>query len=77
MSDPITKFKNILLEAHMQNGGTITKLEANYTDRSSDQNKCRGCKHFQSPDKCDLVEGLISPNGWCKYFSSKESSEVK
>ena len=35
MNDPIRKFKNILLEAHMMSGGKISKLEAHYTDRGN------------------------------------------
>jgi hypothetical protein len=26
---------------------------------------CKGCKFFEAPSDCKLVEGSISPNGWC------------
>lgn len=68
MLDPIKKFKTIILEKHMLGGGTISKLEANYTDVASGQEKCKFCKHFDPPNSCNIVEGLINPDGWCKYF---------
>ena len=75
MNDPVRKFKNILLEAHMSDGGTISKLEANYTDNAVGQNKCKICSHFNMPDRCELVEGIISPEGWCKFFKQSKVQE--
>ena len=35
-----------------------------------DQN-CAGCSLFQSPSSCILVDGNISPNGWCRFYRKK------
>jgi hypothetical protein len=35
-----------------------------------DQN-CAGCALFQAPGSCTLLDGAISPTGWCKFFSKK------
>lgn len=75
MNDPIKKFKTILLEQTLREGGTITKLEANYTDTSISKNRCGICDHFQSPNSCEIVEGFIKPSGWCKYFKAKPLEE--
>lgn len=69
MNDPIRKFKNILLEAHMMSGGKISKLEAHYTDRGTPEENCGRCEHFEEPHYCELVEGTIDPHGWCKYYN--------
>ena len=29
---------------------------------------CKGCKLFEPPNACKSVEGVISPNGWCKLW---------
>jgi len=46
-----------------------TKASVNYTDKASMQNsRCDACRHFTKPRGCKLVEGDISPGGWCKLF---------
>jgi hypothetical protein len=32
---------------------------------------CEICAHFQPPSSCLLVDGSISPNGWCKFYKKK------
>jgi hypothetical protein len=33
--------------------------------------KCETCAVFQSPDACQLVDGTISAEGWCKVYRPK------
>ena len=47
-----------------------SKQEAQYQDAPKDGQQCSKCKHFKN-GKCDIVEGDISPNGWCKFFEAK------
>jgi hypothetical protein len=35
-----------------------------------DQN-CSNCSLFQPPKACQLIEGDVSANGWCKYWVKK------
>ncbi len=35
-----------------------------------DQN-CAGCTLFKAPSSCILVDGNISPNGWCRFYRKK------
>ncbi|HSC17946.1 MAG TPA: hypothetical protein VLC74_03435 [Rhizomicrobium sp.] len=35
-----------------------------------DQN-CAGCSLFKTPSSCILVDGNISPNGWCRFYRKK------
>jgi hypothetical protein len=29
---------------------------------------CSNCRLFEPPSACKSVEGVISPNGWCKIY---------
>jgi hypothetical protein len=29
---------------------------------------CGGCTFFRKPRSCQVVEGEISPTGWCRLF---------
>ena len=33
--------------------------------------QCDGCLLFQPPDGCQMVDGKISPTGWCKLWAKK------
>lgn len=77
MSDPISKFKKILLEAHLQSGEKISKLEANYTKHGLGNELCKNCRNFEMPNQCRIVEGIISPTGWCNYFDAGENLSEK
>ncbi len=44
---------------------------AKYQDHPQGQSKCSGCVQFQAPAACKVVEGKISPEGWCQLFAAK------
>jgi hypothetical protein len=52
-------------------GPKLSKEDAKYQDMPSGQQRCAGCVHFESPNACSVVEGTISPNGWCQRYSAK------
>jgi hypothetical protein len=33
--------------------------------------RCDACTYFQAPNACKMVEGEISPQGWCSLFAKK------
>ena len=33
--------------------------------------QCGNCSLFQPPGACTLVDGTISPSGWCKFWVKK------
>lgn len=49
----------------------IAKVSAGYEDRSKNDKHCAGCEHFQAPNGCTVVEGVISPRGLCRYYLPK------
>jgi hypothetical protein len=42
---------------------------AKYQDTPKDGLECDMCTLFQAPNACQVVEGAISPKGWCALFS--------
>jgi hypothetical protein len=48
-----------------------SKADAKYQDSPKDGQKCDQCVYFQAPNKCGVVEGDISPNGWSAMYNKK------
>jgi hypothetical protein len=43
-----------------------SKKQFKYQDKPGPKGqKCAGCRFFQKPNACTIVDGKISPNGWC------------
>jgi hypothetical protein len=42
-----------------------------YQDKPKGTQRCDGCNNFQPPNACKLVDGEISPQGWCSLFMKK------
>ena len=43
--------------------------QAKYQGTPKGDQRCDGCNNFQSPKGCKIVQGDISPSGWCQYFA--------
>src|SRR5271163_5196594 len=43
----------------------MSKQQAEYQDSPKDIRMCATCTLFEPPKSCKVVEGEISPNGWC------------
>jgi hypothetical protein len=46
----------------------MSKAEAEYQDQPKNGLACAACTLFRPPRACQVVEGDISPDGWCKFF---------
>jgi hypothetical protein len=44
---------------------------AEYQDTPKGDQQCSNCSLFQEPNACTLVDGEISPAGWCKFWVKK------
>ena len=42
-----------------------------YQGQPKDKQCLDGCASFQAPNACKVVEGDISPSGWCQLFVPK------
>ena len=48
-----------------------SKEAVKYQDSPSSGQKCSDCTYFQAPGSCGVVDGTISPNGWCSLYNKK------
>jgi hypothetical protein len=57
--------------AGAQQGETekLSKAQAEYQDSPKGIAMCATCTLFLAPRACKLVEGDISPSGWCKAYA--------
>ena len=44
-----------------------------YQDSPKDDQKCSNCSLFQEPNGCTIVDGEVSPQGWCRFWAKKPS----
>jgi len=58
--------------------GFVTEVSAKmaqkaveYQDTPKGDQQCSNCSLFQEPNACTLVDGEISPKGWCKFWVKK------
>jgi hypothetical protein len=49
----------------------MSQESAAYQNSPKENQNCANCKLFVPPSSCTLVEGLISPQGWCKFWVGK------
>jgi hypothetical protein len=47
----------------------LTKQQAEYEDKPRDIRMCSTCSFFEPPKDCKVVEGDVSPDGWCNLFA--------
>jgi hypothetical protein len=47
----------------------MTKLDVDYQDGPKGLQMCSTCSLFDPPTSCKIVEGVVSPNGWCKNYA--------
>jgi hypothetical protein len=55
--------------AHAQ--GKAAKEAVKYQDSPKDGQQCSACLYFQAPGSCAVVDGAISPSGWCSLYNKK------
>jgi hypothetical protein len=42
-----------------------------YQDTPHGAQQCDNCGQFEAPSSCKVVEGTVSPKGWCKVYVKK------
>lgn len=48
----------------------VSKPSVAYQDQPDGSKRCALCAHFVRPGSCQIVEGSISPQGYCRLFAS-------
>lgn len=56
--------------------GKSSKAVANYVNHPVNGHECGECTMFRAPGSCTAVEGVISPNGHCKYWELDKKHAV-
>ena len=52
--------------------GKMSQASVQYQSQPKGEQKCDGCLHFiAESNTCKLVEGQISPDGWCSLWAQK------
>ena len=49
----------------------MSKADALYQDQPKGEQSCANCALFIAPGSCGVVDGTISPSGWCKLYQKK------
>jgi High potential iron-sulfur protein len=47
----------------------VSKDQAKYQDSPNEGKKCSECTFFIKPGSCKVVDGAISPDGWCQLWT--------
>jgi hypothetical protein len=48
----------------------VSQKAAGYRTSPNGASRCQQCLHFLPPSACKLVDGQISPNGFCSFFAA-------
>jgi High potential iron-sulfur protein len=56
-------------QGHAQQPAKMSKQQAEYQDSPKGIQSCATCTLFDEPRGCKVVEGDISPDGWCKAYA--------
>jgi hypothetical protein len=53
-----------------QKAEKLSKADSEYQDSPKNNQQCSECTKFQPPQGCSIVDGAISPKGWCKLYEA-------
>jgi hypothetical protein len=51
----------------------MTLKAAAYQSIPKGNENCANCAVFKPPSSCTLVDGTITPTGWCRFYAKKDS----
>jgi hypothetical protein len=54
----------------------VSASAAGYQDNPNGDKQCSKCAQFLPPSSCKRVDGTISPQGYCRLFSPRQSASV-
>jgi hypothetical protein len=58
-----------LVAAGAMAAGKMSQAAVAYQGSPKGAQNCANCKLFEKPSACKLVEGTVSPNGWCRIWA--------
>lgn len=54
-----------------QAGVKVPQNVVHYQSTPKDSQDCGNCNQFAAPNACKLVDGDITPTGWCRLWTKK------
>jgi hypothetical protein len=54
----------------------ISQKAVAYQDHPEGDKRCDKCAQYQPPNTCKLVDGAISPNGYCRLFALNRQADA-
>ncbi|MGO8917787.1 MAG: high-potential iron-sulfur protein [Stellaceae bacterium] len=51
-----------------------TQKAVGYQDTPKGEQRCDNCSQFVPPSSCKVVDGDVSPSGWCKVYVKKPAA---
>jgi len=66
--------RRALADDEIKEADKIKQTDAHYQRFPKGPQRCQICLQFTPPDKCKIVQGPISPQGWCQFFAAKENA---
>jgi hypothetical protein len=55
----------------------ISEAAVAYQDHPNGEKQCSKCLQFQPPHSCKMVDGTISPQGYCRIFSPIHQADAR
>jgi hypothetical protein len=49
----------------------MSQASVAYQDSPKGDQQCSNCSLFQEPNGCTIIDGNVSPEGWCKFWVKK------
>src|SRR6516162_4639658 len=62
----------VLLGLVSEASAKMAQKAAEYQNAPKGDQECSNCSLFQEPNACTLIDGEISPKGWCKFWVKKQ-----
>jgi hypothetical protein len=50
----------------------LSQSDTGYQNHPNGAQRCDTCANWQAPGSCKLVNGTISPSGWCTLFAARK-----
>lgn len=67
----------VLIAAQAQPASAVMKISkaaVAYQDHPEGDKRCGKCLQFQAPNNCKLVDGPVSPQGFCRIFTPAQQA---
>jgi hypothetical protein len=63
----------VLISTGVPAEAKMTQQAAKYQPTPKNGQSCATCALFNAPASCNLIDGEISPTGWCNFYAKKAS----